>query len=127
MIPQDDITGSEAVAFSPKDGGIDFGSDDAFTTVTLNSSDAGQPPKERARRPSEAAEAPLAPPEASAGDAPPDAPAEAPEQPDGPLTPEQIAFYRRRLASGFYQQADVQRRIAERIADDLVPPHPDRR
>ena len=54
-------------------------------------------------------------------------PASSSDSSDGPLTDEQLAFYRRRLESGFYRTPDVQRRIAERVTDDLLAPGSDRR
>ena len=54
-------------------------------------------------------------------------PASSSDSSDGPLTDEQLAFYRRRLESGFYRTPDVQRRIAERVTDDLLAPGSERR
>ncbi len=39
----------------------------------------------------------------------------------GPLTEEQVAYYRSRIESGFYQDPEIRRQIAERLADDVFP------
>lgn len=47
-----------------------------------------------------------------------------PDRSAGPLTDEQMAFYRQRIESGFYRSETVRRHIAERLADDVLPNRP---